>query len=216
MTGRGFEPGTVIEELAVFPLPQCVLFPGTVLPLHIFEPRYRKMATDVLATSRQLSVAFVADPRRVDERGHPQLALTSGIGEVVRHQERSDGRHNIVLLGRARVQLEELPFRPPYRRARATVLGSDGARVPDSDIAALVSIATRFAGRVRSHGRLDFNLPPTYEPGLLADACASALVIEASERQHVLETLDVAKRVRLASELLAVQEALLARGVAVH
>ena len=50
MSSGEYTPGTVIEELAIFPLPQCVLFPGTILPLHVFEPRYRVMTERVLAS----------------------------------------------------------------------------------------------------------------------------------------------------------------------
>jgi Lon protease-like protein len=211
-----YAPGTVIEELALFPLPNVVFFPGTSLPLHVFEPRYRLMTERVLAGSMQMSAVWITDPRRVDERGHPPIAHISSIGEITKHQPLPDGRYNLVLSGKARVKLEELPFVPPYRRARAVVLGSTDTRIPDSDIAALVSIATRFAGRVRMSGPLDFALPPTHEPGLLADACANALIIDPGERQRVLETLDIPDRLRLCSELLAVQEVLLARSVAIH
>ena len=90
-------------------------------------------------------------------------------------------------------------------------MGSTDTHIPDSDIAALVSIATRFAGRVRMAGPLDFALPPTHEPGLLADACANALVIDPGERQRVLETTRrVPTGYGSAASFVAVQEVLLA------
>jgi ATP-dependent Lon protease len=211
-----YAPGTVIDEVSLFPLPNVVFFPGTVLPLHVFEPRYRLMTERALAGNKQICVVWIRDRRRVDEHGHPPICQVACVGEIIKHQALPDGRHNIVLSGKARVALEELPFTPPYRRARARVLGSTDARISDTDIAALISIATRFAARVRMSGPLEFTLPPTYEPGLLADACANALVIDPGERQRVLETLDIPERLCLTSELLAVQEALLARSVGLH
>jgi len=209
-----YAPGTVIEELALFPLPQVVFFPQTLLPLHVFESRYRSMTERVLAGTKQLAVVLITEPRRVDAQGHPPIAKVATVGEVVKSTQLSDGRYNVVLEGRARVALEELPFEPPFRRARAVVLAPTETAVPDTDVAALVSAATRFSSRVRDRKRQELQLPATYQPGPLADACAASLVIEAEERQRVLETLNIAERVRLCCELLAVQDALLVRGSA--
>lgn len=216
MNAHAYAPGTILDEVPLFPLPQVVFFPQTMLPLHVFEPRYRLMTERALAGDKRLAVVLVTQPRRVDQHGHPPIAEVATVGEIVRHQKLSDGRYDIVLEGKARVLLQELPFHPPYRRARGIVLGPTDTHVSDNDIAALVSAATRFTARVGGGGRSDLALPPTYQPGLLADACASSLVIEPSERQRVLETLDIAARVRLCCELLAVQDALLVRHSAVH
>ena len=53
-----------LERLPMFPLPGVVLFPHALLPLHIFEERYKKMARDVLATHRHLSVALLESPAK--------------------------------------------------------------------------------------------------------------------------------------------------------
>jgi Lon protease-like protein len=165
-----YAPGTVIEDLALFPLPQVVFFPHTLLPLHVFEPRYRTMTERVLAGTKQLAVVLITEPRRIDAQGHPPIAKIATVGEVVRSNRLADGRYNLALEGKARVTLEELPFEPPFRRARAVVLGPTDTTVPDTDVAALVSAATRFSSRVRSGGKPELQLPATYQPGPLADA----------------------------------------------
>lgn len=201
------EAGSV--ELAVFPLPGAVLFPGTLMPLHIFEPRYRHMTADVLAGNHQLSVALIQEGPPVDEHGHPPFAGVAGVGEIIDHRELPDGRYNILVLGRARAELDELPFEAPYRRARAELLDDRGS-APSSEVATLAYAASRFAARVRKEqAGFEIELPSVHEPGLLADTCAHYLVIEAADRQRVLEALDIAERVRLCTEALAVQEALL-------
>ncbi len=198
-------------ELAVFPLPDAVLFPGTLMPLHIFEPRYRQMTADVLAGDSRLSVALIREGPPADEHGHPRFAAISGVGEIIDHQKLPDGRYNILVLGRARAELDELPFVSPYRRARATLLDERGT-ARDPDVAALAYAASRFAARVRrQEASFEIDLPSVHEPGLLADRCAHLLIIDADERQRVLEALDVAERVRLCTEALAVQEAMLTR-----
>lgn len=207
-----WEPGSVIERLPIFPLPGVVFFPGILLPLHVFETRYRKLTRDVLEGSRCMTVALIPDPARSDELGQPLLAPVAGAGEIVRHQALADGRHNIVLLGRARVRLHELPFEPPYRQARAVVEEEHGA-ASETDVAALTSTATRFAALLRQRDpSFSLSLPATREPGALADAIASALVIEAGERQEILETLDVRERIQKCCATLAVQELVMRRG----
>ncbi len=196
-------------ELPVFPLPGAVLFPGTLMPLHIFEPRYRKMTADALAGDRQLSVALIPSGAAMDEHGRPPFAEVAGVGEIVDHLELPDGRYNILVLGRARARLEELPFVSPYRRARATLLDESGTPA-QADVTALAYAASRFAARVKSEqANFEVELPSVRTPGLLADSCAHHLVIDADDRQQILEALDITERVRLCTEALAVQQAML-------
>ena len=195
-----------LGELPLFPLPQTVLFPGCLLPLHIFEPRYRTMIKDVLETHRALAVVLLASPPGTDTHGQPPIASVAGVGVIVDHAELPGGRYNILVQGRARVRLEELPFVPPYRRAAAEVVVSSPSEVPAADLSALVSTATAFASVVRDRDTaFDFRLPRDATPGVVADVCAHHLVLDARERQSILETLDVAERVRRVAESLAMQ-----------
>src|SRR3954462_2326372 len=100
--------GPALSALPLFPLP-TVLFPGAMLPLHIFEPRYRAMIRDALDTHRALAVVLITDPNTLDEHGHPVIAEIAGAGVIVDHAELPSGRFNILVRGRARVRLEELP-----------------------------------------------------------------------------------------------------------
>ena len=110
-------PEAALADLPVFPLPQVVLFPHAMLPLHVFEPRYRAMLKDCLETHKLMAVALVLDANDRDEHGNPRMAQIAGVGLIVEHQQLPDGRSNILLHGQGRVRLEELPFVPPYRRA---------------------------------------------------------------------------------------------------
>lgn len=201
-----------LEDLPLFPLPGVVLFPKTTLPLHVFEPRYRRMLADCLKTHRSMAVVLVPSPEPVDEHGHPSIAAIAGAGVVVEHQPLPDGRANILLVAEARVALEELPFEPPYRRARATRLEDVASPVPDADLAALAHAATAFALAVkRRDSRFSFELPRAASAGELADFCARQLLIDVAARQQVLETLDVAERVRFVTRELASQSIALGR-----
>ena len=199
MSGRSYDLKHALEELPIFPLPRLVFFPNTMLPLHVFEPRYRKMLADCLETHGAMAVVRL-DP------GGARIAAVAGAGVVVHHEALPDGRSNLVLAGSARVRLEELPFCPPYRRARATVLEPVHTHVPDKDHAALVAAATDFVREVRRHDSdFSFELPQTRGPGVLADVCAAHLIVDADVRQRILEELDDAARVRAVIEELAAQ-----------
>ena len=195
-----------LAEIPIFPLPQVVLFPRALLPLHIFEPRYRTLLKDALETHRSIAMALVVDPNDRDSYGQPRIANVVGGGVILEHQALPDGRSNIMLHGVARLRLEELPFVPPYRRARATILHETSRVVPAADRTALLAEATAFAGEVHKRdSTFSFNLPPSLEPGAIADLCAHHLLVDAAARQRILEELDVAERVRMVTAELAIQ-----------
>jgi len=208
-----------LEALPIFPLPQTVLFPSALLPLHVFEPRYRAMIKDCLSTHKALAIALIRDSaeREVDlpsEPGHrrrqPAIEPVAGLGIIIDHAELADGRYNILLQGRCRVKLEELPFVPPYRRAKATVLHALPGEPPQHDVAALLGSAAAFAADIRARDpEFDFRIPPHTAPAAAADLAAHHLVLDARERQSILETLDVSVRIRRTTEALALQHAAL-------
>jgi ATP-dependent Lon protease len=167
------------------------------------------MLKDALATHKCIAMALATG--EVDEGGLPRIASVAGVGFIVEQRPLPDGRSNILLHGRARVRLEELPFVPPYRRALATVLEDVAIRVPEVDRAALRAAEAAFVAEVAKRDpKFGFSLPPSLEPGAVADLCAHHLIVDARVRQSILEELDVTERVRLVTaELVSQQSALL-------
>jgi Lon protease-like protein len=195
-----------LAELPLFPLPEVVLFPHAVMPLHVFEPRYRRMLADCLATHSALAIAHIVEG--LDEWGQPRISPISGGGVVLRHQPLPGGRSNILVLGRARVRLEELAPSAdiPYRRARAEIVTSDDGRVSDTDKMALVGMAMSFVTEVRRHDPgFGFSLPSDLGAADVADACACQLVAAGDARQEILEELDPSSRVERVTHQLAIQ-----------
>jgi ATP-dependent Lon protease len=199
-----------LDVLPVFPLPQTVLFPGALLPLHIFEPRYRAMVKDALATNKTLAIALIRETGERDANRNPPIEPVAGVGIIIDHAELADGRYNILLRGRARVRLEELPFVPPYRRARATLMNSTAGEATPRDVAALLASAAAFAADIRARDpEFDFRIPPHTVAATACDLAAHHLVLDARERQSILETLDIGLRIRRTTESLALQHAAL-------
>lgn len=101
----------------LFPLPNVVLFPHAVLPLHIFEPRYRQMTADVLEGEQLIAMSLLRPGwERPPENGSPAIHQIVGLGKVIAHEKLDDGRYYLVLRGLARArlvseQLVDLPYR---------------------------------------------------------------------------------------------------------
>jgi Lon protease-like protein len=109
------------QPVPVFPLPNCVLLPGGVLPLHIFEPRYRKMMHDVAqqAPDRQ-HIAMALLREGYEPLYHTNQAVIHPVvcvGQVLEHEMLPDGRYNLLLVGRARGMIRLEDQSGEYRRA---------------------------------------------------------------------------------------------------
>ncbi len=99
-----------VREMPIFPLPDVVLFPQEVLPLHIFESRYRIMLQSVLETDNRFGVV----------RWDPNTNKIADVGccaEIMQHQTSEDGRSNIVTLGQQRFRILEITREAPFRTA---------------------------------------------------------------------------------------------------
>ncbi|MDB4935185.1 MAG: hypothetical protein JWP87_2157 [Labilithrix sp.] len=195
-----------LSAIPIFPLPQVVLFPEAVLPLHVFEPRYRAMLQHALSAHGALVVAQLASGE--DEHGRPRIAPISGGGVVIEHQPLADGRSNVVLLGIARLRLDELEpdEARPFRVARATILEDLPVSIRENDRTALVAAATMFAAEVKKHDpTFSFKMPATLDAAHVADLCAFQLVIDARARQAMLDELDPRVRVEMVLNQLALQ-----------
>jgi Lon protease-like protein len=188
-------------EVPVFPLPKLVLFPGTFLPLHIFELRYREMLGDALSgPDPLLAVAQLKPGWEGHYEGRPPIYEIAGVGRISEHVKHQDGTHDIVLEALARVRLQEFDARGvQYRRATATVLRErtpkDG--VSGREVTALLSLATRISSIVQ-RALPSFSLQATADdsPAILSDRIADQFVLDPTARQDLLETLDVSARIR--------------------
>src|SRR5438270_1015353 len=88
----------------LFPLAGIVLFPHAVLPLHIFEPRYRQMTEDALADDKLVTIVQLRSPTSstANALGSPPIEEIGCLGRILQHERLDDGHFNIMLLGRKR------------------------------------------------------------------------------------------------------------------
>jgi Lon protease-like protein len=187
-------------------LPNATLFPQALLPLYIFEPRYRQMLADALHSSRMFAVAM-QKPGNTRESPSPVAGL--GLIRVsVRHR---DGTSHLILQGVARVGLEEVVRYKPYRIHRIRSL-----EIPPCDSVAadalLAKVRELLEERVKLGLPLQFPSAPIHpggspkdilkhldsiaDPEQAADQVCCAVLAGAAERQTLLETADVETRLR--------------------
>jgi hypothetical protein len=198
-----------LERLPMFPLPGVVLFPHALLPLHIFEERYKKMARDLLASHRHLSVALLETPTDAPRTDRPPVRPIMGVGEVVMAHELPDGRFNLVVRGRARIELQrELLSDEPYRlivgQVRADLPVKNAGELVDAD-QSLRALVGRLADNIPEGGELLRQVVASQAtPHELADVLAAALVVDTHKRQRLLESRDLMKRIeRVTAEVVA-------------
>ena len=178
----------------IFPLPEVTLFPRTLLPLHIFEARYRAMVSDALARDRRVCMVQLRPGYEANYAGKPDVQAVGGLGEIVSCERLATGRYDLVLRGEARVRL--LQERPSDTLYRVVVAERMPDVAPAGDVAPLLD-------RVRSACRallgvlgrpldfLDAALADGQAPGAVADRIAAGVLPGAAVRQELLEMPEV-------------------------
>ena len=174
------------RRIPLFPLPGVVLLPGALLPLHIFEPRYRSMVADALHGERTIGMAMI-QPGWELAGPEPEIHPVGGAGRIVESEELADGRYNIVLQGefRYRVLVESPPA--PYRVADVEELAS--VPFPEGDEASRASDRLRL---LFAEVAAAMAIPPLpveeLDPEGLASEVALRLRYDPPELQAFLET----------------------------
>jgi ATP-dependent Lon protease len=201
--------GRALRRLPLFPLEDVVLFPHSMIPLHIFEARYRKMVRDVLGSNRLVAISLQLEKESLEEGNVPRVAHVASVGELVLAQELPDGRFNLVVRGRARIGIdEELSSDEPYRLIAAHEIPDDPAgessEIDEADTA-LRALVSGLAESIPDGGELLKHVAAAQDtPAALANVVAASLVADAKARQRLLETTDVFERLeRLSSEVVA-------------
>jgi Lon protease-like protein len=200
-------------RLPLFPL-SVVLFPGNPLPLHIFEPRYRRLLADCLADDRRFGLTPVKDDAKSLEAG-----AVGCVAEVRVNQELPDGRSNIVVVGGLRfVVLRLLDEDLPYLVATVqTFEDNQGTDPAAEEIKALRELSLRYFAGLRE---LSEALPE--DPTLPDDAAslsfqvAGNLECDLSIKQRLLAERSTSRRVKALTLLLPVLTSAVESGIKVH
>ena len=193
-----------VIELPIFPL-ALVLFPGVPLPLHIFEPRYRQMLSDVRAGNSLFGVSYF--DASTSEQDTPAAGHIGCVAEVTELQTLPDGRSNILTVGIIRYRIEEfIERKEPYLLARVSFFEDE-----DEDESVLGEAAhevaetfTRIARAVRIINDERARLPDISdtEPQRLSFLVAAAMEVDTDVKQDLLELRSTSERLQRLRDML--------------
>jgi len=200
------------HEVAVMTLPNATLFPQALLPLHIFEPRYRRMLADALESHRMFIVAMQKPGLK---RESP--SVVAGLGLIRVAVDNPDGTTHLILQGMTRVEITETVRYKPYRvqRIRPLQAAPTDSVTVDALLAKVRDLVTEriqlgvpfpFPLNTKSSKKKGANsmtikeivgyLDKLHDADQVADLVSCALLPGAVERQTILETVDVEPRLK--------------------
>ncbi len=196
------EGGSLIR-VPIFPLAGALLFPRAQLPLHIFEPRYRAMVRDALASDRMIAMI---QPK--DGRDPPALFEIGCIGQIVGSEELDDGRFNIVLEGISRFRVaREADVTTPYRQVEADRQGFDDGVEPDPlasiQRAELERESRRYADALGY--AVDWEAVGRLDDETLVNGIAQIAPLDVGSKQALLEASDLTSRADLLVQFMQFQ-----------
>ncbi|MDQ3011661.1 MAG: LON peptidase substrate-binding domain-containing protein [Acidobacteriota bacterium] len=192
--------------IPIFPLP-LVQFPGAITPLHIFEPRYRKMIKDVMAADKTFGILYRSDQLLTASEALPAGSIGCTV-EVAVVQELPDGQSNILCVGSSRYRVAAYVEGEPYQRAEVEFFDDD---ISFDDLSAEVARAKELFERLLivnrklkiDNGPDDEQMPDLPDdPQILSFIIAAYLDIEADDKQELLEMVETGKRLREVNRML--------------
>jgi Lon protease-like protein len=177
-----------MDTLPLFPL-NTVLFPGQLLPLHIFEPRYRQMIGECIQHGQAFGVVLIRSGEEVGAAAEPVEVGTTA--HIVQVESVADGRMNILCVGKARFRITELLHDKPYLSGRVEWWPWEPYQAGSADVDRIRRQLDRYVHILAetTDSKLELTLPD--EPATLANIAASVLQVETSEKQRLLTTPSV-------------------------
>ncbi|WP_067829272.1 LON peptidase substrate-binding domain-containing protein [Actinomadura kijaniata] len=199
------------ERLPLFPL-GTVLFPGLVLPLHLFEDRYRRLVADLLERPepRRFGVVGIELGHEVGNEAARRLAEVGCVAELREVSPRPGGRYDIVTVGSRRFRLKEVDRGRPYLRGEVEFLPEEGGADPERAAHRARRLFHLYRHRLAAAGAEvaePLDLPG--DPVRLSYLIAAAVVLDQHDKQRLLAAEDATVRLRTESDLLARENRLL-------
>jgi uncharacterized protein len=196
-----------LKRVPLFPLPTAVLLPRAVLPLHIFEPRYREMTADALAGDGQIAMVLLRPGWEKDYYGRPAIEPVVCVGQIISHESLPDGKYNFLLQGtlRARIIREHSDDGRAYRTAELQPLAQ--TQVLEIDLERyrqrLVQVFSRQPLASTGLGKQFLQMLSSPLPTAdLCDLVAFNLLEDVALKQDLLADGDVLQRVKKVVELV--------------
>jgi len=199
------EASEILPEIVpVMPLPGVLLFPHALLPLYIFEPRFREMLEHALNRDRMFAVALLK-PQKTRWESSDDFFPIAGVGLIRACVGRGDGTSNLILQGLERVRFASFEQEHPFPLASIEQLESDYTSSVETEAlsAKVLELYSKFKREGRElPAKVDKYLSDLGDPEMLADLVASTFISDPLRKQRILEELSVNQRLRLLIQYL--------------
>ena len=188
----------VPAEIPAMTLAGVVFFPKAMMPLRIYEPRYREMLDDVLESHRMFALLGLDEKAAKDENAYEPPLKTASVGIVRICSKSDDGTSNLLLQGISRIRVLEVVREEPYRLVKVeplTTIVDETQPTPRHELSQLLEENMDLGGDA-NEDMLKF-LSPIEDDEAFVDLAAFVLCKETFRKQRLLETLDLFKRANL-------------------
>jgi hypothetical protein len=197
------EPFPIPDRLPVFPLPNVVFFPRTYLPLHIFEPRYRRMVADTTTGGQCIAMALLKEGWEGDYYGNPAIYPVLCVGRIVSVQPLPDGRSNILLQGLERCEIQAEHFDRPYREATIRLKSRPSEEALAGDVRrALIEALGRYLQTREDSTAWQGFFRDEVSDEVLVNTLSTYLECTPLEKQFLLEADGLHQRARRLNDLI--------------
>ena len=170
----------------LFPLSDLILFPGQVVPLHVFEPRYRQMTQDLLDSNGELILGTVLGEDRKKLGLVAPVQPVAGLGRIQRYQSLEDGRFLIVVLGERRVEIEPVDRGKAYPEAIFTPVIEIDSMIADPDMENLQDVLRGIESQIK--------LPEGTSPAQMVDILIMISKITPQDKYEIFQLKSVSQR----------------------
>lgn len=188
------------ETIPIMTLPGTVFFPRTLLPLHIFEPRYRLMLAETLSSHRIMAVTLLDedDPTGPGGTEKPHRVATAGVIRAC--QKNTNGTSNLILEGLRRIEIVEIVRETPFRLVQASPLSDPNTESQDEALQLRTQLLAVVRATTNTEPAVPQKLADTLEeirdPSAFCDLLVFSLAESVRFKQRMLEMIEPTERLR--------------------
>ena len=195
------------EEIPVFPLANAIFFPDTILPLNIFEPRYKQMIEDALDQNKFIGISQPNTQIAPSEK--PTVFDVGCLGVISKHSESADGKYLISLEGITRFKIvKELPTEKLYRKFKVSYSDyekdlkekNNAKAITDVELLELIDKTKKFFRMFQLS--TDWSVVEKVDPGQLINSLAMICPFTVGEKQRLLETTSMQERNSILNQII--------------
>jgi Lon protease-like protein len=198
-----FDKKEIPQEISIFPLANAVFFPNTILPLNIFEPRYKKMIEDALSSNKMIGMI---QTKQSNNPKKPDVFNVGCLGKIDTHTKTADGRYLINLKGLIRFRiLDEVEADLPYRKFRVTYdeFLEDLEKIKFNDKIDVLQLIDKARKLFKIHHlSTDWKVVEKVEPDQLINSLSMICPFSVSEKQGLLEAKTLIERNLLINQII--------------